>query len=407
MLFDTTPKILDSTAPFDVLAKNGYYQVGENFFNHKANALIQASQNNKPVQWHFNDHIWKNFDWKKDDCLPVEYWYQQRAQQLREKYDYLILAFSGGADSHNILHSFIKNKIHLDEVWCDWPLAHTHGKFDQNSQNFDVSNMPSEWTYSIKPELDRLSKTNPEILINITDSTKNLEDEYEDDTVITTQYCFYATVKRYRFLDQILKQRYKKHQRIAVIMGFEKPRCIIINGFLSCHFDDLNIHVKSDSRGDCVRNLEFFYWSSDMPELIRSQAHSILNYLRIDRSAWEYQVQGKIINSQAITSEDIDVYSQRKLRKMLNRAIYPHWNSDTFQVHKNTSTLYNNEVYTWLKKDYSDHRALQSHRSALNSHYALIHDRYFVKDPVTNEKLNYKEFCTKFFPVGKVTDFIV
>jgi hypothetical protein len=143
-----------------------------------------------------------------------------------------------------------------------------------------------------------------------------------------------------------------------------------------------------------------------MPELIRSQAHSILNYLRIDRSAWEYQFQGKIINSQTITAEDIDVYSQRKLRKMLNRAIYPHWNSDTFQVHKNTSMLYNNEVYTWLKKDYSDHRALQSHHSALNSHYALIHDRYFVKDPMTNEKLNYKEFCTKFFPVGKVTDFI-
>jgi len=407
MLLDPPPKILDSSAPFDVLAKNGYYQVGEKFFNHKVNALIEGSQSNKPIQWHFNDHIWKNFDWKKDDSLPVEYWYQQRAQQLRENYDYLILAFSGGADSHNILHTFIKNKIHLDEVWCDWPLTHTHGKFDQNSQNLDVSNMTSEWTYSIKPELDRLSITNPEIFINITDSTKNLDDEYSDDTVTTTQYSFYATVKRYRLLDQILKQRYKKHQRIAVIMGFEKPRCIIINDILSCHFDDSTIHVKSDGRGDCIRNLEFFYWTADMPELIRSQAHSILNYLRVDQSAWKYQVRGKIINSQTITAQDLDQHSSQQLRKMLSRAIYPYWNPNTFQVHKNTSMLYNNEVYTWLKNSYSDHRSLQSHRSALNSHYTLIHDRYFVKDPVTNEKLNYQEFCTKFFPVGKISDFTV
>jgi hypothetical protein len=46
-----------------------------------------------------------------------------KAMQLRDQYDYLILAYSGGADSDNILKVFQQNKIHLDEVWCDWPLS--------------------------------------------------------------------------------------------------------------------------------------------------------------------------------------------------------------------------------------------------------------------------------------------
>ena len=42
--------------------------------------------------------------------------YRQRAHQLRDKYDYVVLWFSGGADSNNVLNSFIDNDIKIDEV---------------------------------------------------------------------------------------------------------------------------------------------------------------------------------------------------------------------------------------------------------------------------------------------------
>ena len=38
------------------------------------------------------------------------------AQQLREKYDYIVLAYSGGADSCNVLNSFLDNGIPIDDI---------------------------------------------------------------------------------------------------------------------------------------------------------------------------------------------------------------------------------------------------------------------------------------------------
>ena len=41
---------------------------------------------------------------------------RQRAQELRDSYNYIRLSFSGGADSLTALHSFVDNNIHLDEI---------------------------------------------------------------------------------------------------------------------------------------------------------------------------------------------------------------------------------------------------------------------------------------------------
>ena len=42
--------------------------------------------------------------------------YVQRVQQLRNKYDHLVLLYSGGADSHNILKCFEHSGTKLDEI---------------------------------------------------------------------------------------------------------------------------------------------------------------------------------------------------------------------------------------------------------------------------------------------------
>lgn len=55
-------------------------------------------------------------DWSKEPTKSLQQLYKERAQQLRDKYNYLIVYFSGGADSITVLNSFINNNIHLDEV---------------------------------------------------------------------------------------------------------------------------------------------------------------------------------------------------------------------------------------------------------------------------------------------------
>ena len=392
---------VDSKAPFDTVAKNGYYQVGNQFFNHKLTALIEATKTNQTVQWHFNDQVWKGINWLQDDSVPLSYWYRERAKQLRDKYDYLILAFSGGRDSHNVLHSFIDNNIHLDEVWCDWPLAHTHGKVDQNSQDRSAENMPSEWTFSIKPELDQLAQSHPGTQINVTDATANLTTEDTDDTLLMSQYAFYGTIKRHRELDNIIRQRSKKYPRVGVIVGIEKPQYVIINGYMSLYFSDGTMQLKSDSIGDCIRNIEYFYWSSDLPELVRSQGHAILNYLRANPSAQQLQTFASIQKNNTVTIDTPGQYEQ--WRNLINYAIYPQWDNK-FQVVKPTDLLYNNEHWAWLTK-HQDLKALQSHRSALNNSFKLVDNKFF-KRSLDNKILNYQSFDTKFLPVGQLKNLL-
>jgi len=352
------------------------------------------------VQWHFHDQVWKDFNWKYNDSLSLDYWYKERAKQLREKYDYLILAFSGGRDSQNVLRSFVDNSIHLDEVWSDWPLSHTHGKFDQNSQNKTPANMPGEWTFAIRPELDWLAKTHPAVKITVTDSTQHLDDEDKEDSLLVTPYAFYATIKRWKTVDNIIQQRSKTHNRVAVIVAHEKPRYSIVNDYMLMYFSDQNFQLKSDNLADGIRNVEYFYWTPDLPELVRCQAHTILNHLQVNKNAQLIQEYGYIDKTKKICLKKNTLYPDALRRDLVNSLIYPKWDSSKLQVSKPEGSIAYNEYYTWLYV-HKNLRCLQSHRSMLNNTFKLVDDKFLDKDSQGNV-LNYTGIETKFFPVGKL-----
>ena len=65
------------------------------------------------------------FDWSKE---PTESWKElkkQRAQHIRDNYDYVVLYFSGGSDSTTVLNSFYDNNIYIDEI-----VTTVYDKFD-------------------------------------------------------------------------------------------------------------------------------------------------------------------------------------------------------------------------------------------------------------------------------------
>ena len=90
-------------------SKFGYYQVGELLTTFsKVEALGWSQRFNQPVQYRFNDLVFDSYNWTVEPAESLVQLYQRRAQQIREKYDYLVLFYSGGADSHNMLQSFGK-----------------------------------------------------------------------------------------------------------------------------------------------------------------------------------------------------------------------------------------------------------------------------------------------------------
>lgn len=56
------------------------------------------------------------FDWKNEPKETWKFLCKQRALQLRDMYDYIILYNSGGSDSTTVLNAFLDNNIPLDEV---------------------------------------------------------------------------------------------------------------------------------------------------------------------------------------------------------------------------------------------------------------------------------------------------
>jgi hypothetical protein len=126
----------------------GYYSIGEKKYYSKVQALMDATKNNQFPEWNFNRKIFDLFNWAEEPGVALRELYKIRAKQLREKYDYIRLEFSGGGDSTTAIFSFLLNNIHLDEIVFRYP---KQGEKDVvgDVYNYDPSNTLSEWELTI------------------------------------------------------------------------------------------------------------------------------------------------------------------------------------------------------------------------------------------------------------------
>lgn len=95
-----------------MISKYFYYDESGNIFTSRTKALISQT----PCFFHFHDDFYSSQVWSKEPLESLDQLYIQRAQQIREKYDYLVLCYSGGIDSTQILETFYYNNIHIDEI---------------------------------------------------------------------------------------------------------------------------------------------------------------------------------------------------------------------------------------------------------------------------------------------------
>ena len=96
----------------------GYYQVGNYRTFSKLEAIEIEQATGETVHWNFNDEVYSCYDWTKEPepNTSISEFYRRRAQQLRDKYEYLVLMYSGGPDSQVILDTCLGNNIHIDEI---------------------------------------------------------------------------------------------------------------------------------------------------------------------------------------------------------------------------------------------------------------------------------------------------
>ena len=102
--------------------KLGYYSCNGIEFESKIRAAVYAEAIKQPIKWHFNESHFSQFPWHIEPEQSLTELYNLRSRQIREEYDYVVICYSGGADSNNIVESFIRQGLHIDEIVSNWPL---------------------------------------------------------------------------------------------------------------------------------------------------------------------------------------------------------------------------------------------------------------------------------------------
>ena len=317
----------------------GHYEVGSEIYVNKSQALLAATAKNLPVRWNFNDEVYRSIDWTIPVLTPLSELYRIRAQQLREKYDHLILYFSGGADSTNVLHSFIDNGIFLDEIVMQYPKP---VESTMNDEDKDNNNYFSEIKFAAIPHLQNMrNRIHPNTKIRIVDQYKDTIDLFSKDnwfetfplaTMITPAG---AGRQLSAIKDPELDLLFAKGIRVCQIFGVDKPLVTINDsGDYVAYFVDANAtHAVPTGYdlGDLVSKfffVEFFYWTPDLPEIVIKQAQMIKQ--AAENSVFIKEV---VKNSTRLHAE--------KLRDVLHPIIYCHEaNEIGFQVGKPSSQVY-------------------------------------------------------------------
>ena len=263
--------------------KLGYYKVGEHIFYNKLQAILYANPTKADVTWHFNNEIFDKYDWTIEPPVSLEMLYAERARQIREQFDYVIVMASGGADSTNVVKSFLNNNIRIDEIVAAAPISGLKNwKINLNDKS--ANNTVTETLVSQLPFLDSISKTHPNIKLSIHDYFKDILEMKTDEWIYesASHWIHFSGATRHS-LDKFthIKNLAEAGKKIGVVYGIDKPIiCRGPSGNLYTVVADPLVNIICPHFKEKYTNVEsiMFYYSPDLPELMIKQAHEVCRW---------------------------------------------------------------------------------------------------------------------------------
>jgi hypothetical protein len=358
--------------------KLGVYTVGSNTFHGKPQALIEATKTNQFPTWDFNNIVFDKLDYTVEPEVPLLTLYKIRAQQLRDKYDYIRLEFSGGSDSATALYAFINNDIHIDEVVIRYPKT---GEKDVEADpfNYKAENTLSEFKYAAVPILEWLKLSAPRTKITIHDySIDMLTSTYDEGWVFNTKDYFQPGhsfkhnpigMKEHKILADSGKS-------ICILYGLDKPKVCIQDKKWYMYFIDVIANHSVSTFGDYTNMTnEYFFWTPDLPELVLKQAHVVMNWFNLPGNH----------HAQYLCRWPNYSYTQRSAYEhLIKPLIYPEYDPTTFQTNKPSNSFYN-EMDQWFYKNLDGTEQYQIWKAGLRFLVDKIDPKYFNyegKEPV-------------------------
>ena len=374
-----------------------FYSVKGKFFTNKVEALRYASLFNdcnfNDVKFYFHDNVWSKFDTSILGKISLKELYKQRAQQIRGKYDYVILYFSGGADSTNILESFINNDIPLDEIVVRWPKKlinssiYTPNTIDKTARNF-----VSEWDLVIEKELKKIAASHPKIKITILDYIEGVDKFNYSDDLFLVQNHFHSAINLLRMQKFTDLEHNSRGKKVCSVMGFDKPMVCEVNGSAMMYFPDNLVSQAIPSAEESTR--ENFYWAPDFPILAYEMAYQV--YLNFKLNPLNRQLLAS--SSSKNLKDEIRFDMSQMYFDIIKPIIYETWDMTKFQADKPFHGFKADKDF-WFYETTEFEKPREQWQFYYDSQLSEIHDRFCQIDP-QGIKTGYKNIRSPLYFLG-------
>ena len=374
--------------------KLGFYRVGDDIYYSKVQALMAGTQTNQFPTWDFNNDVYNQQDWLTEPMTGLTELYRIRAQQLRDRYDYIRAEVSGGGDSTTVIFSFLLNNIHIDEIIFRYPKSGSE-TVPLSATDTKCENTLSEYEYATRPLLNWITTNYPQVKITIHDySADMLVDEDRDESWVysakeflqpghVTKFPNYKTIEQRILAD--------KGKRICVLYGIDKPKLCIKDDKWYLYFIDFQANYANPDIGE-YNNItnEYFFWSPDLPEISVKQAHLVRNWFNLPEN--------KHLQSLARWPNH-SVAQRTTYENLIKPLIYPDYDPMTFQVNKPGSNFYS-EMDHWFYEKFKDHKLYRSWQAGLEFVGNNIDRKYFNWE--VNRAVGFVGFLSPFYYIGDV-----
>jgi hypothetical protein len=330
-------------------AHTGHYLYKDRIYVKRTDVLdemIRTRDYSGRMSLYFNDDVFDSLSWHTEINVSLDKLYTYRAQQLRDKYKYLILAFSGGSDSVQVLNTFLKNNIFIDEI-----ITCHHSDLIKNIDESVLYNSEElstflEYKYATTHYLKKIKEQSPNTKITVLDLSNFLYEQLVnkkfghmggDQRLTHTNSRVFATFPRSYMHSITLNLINRDTAGMALIRGVDKPILKIRNDNLFFFFSDITMHgAKHFNTGelDHIFSFEDFFWSRDMPLIPIRQSQVIKKKLEMDKMFYM---------NFCFFNEDIDRYylenrdgysSGGDLERLYSNLIYPDHNPLLFAAPK-------------------------------------------------------------------------
>jgi hypothetical protein len=385
----------------------GTYTVNTQKYTSLIGAVLDAQKTLSDISWDFFSDDFKSVNWLIEPDLPLDALYRLRAQQIRDRYDYVVVMVSGGADSTNVVRTFLNNNIHVDEVVATAPISGLNN-WNWDDKNTMVHNSISETNFAQIPLLQEISNMHPNVKVSLIDSFNELiktsSGKWIYEESINWVHPFTNARAKLNSLKHLVDLA-EQGKTIGIVYGSDKPLLRydtygnLYSTISNMTFDYLNNPFNKEY--DNVDRV-MFYHARDLPEVLVKMSHCVAkfihkkenlfltNALGLNVPMWDFEKKfGKKM--------EIDIDYQREISHVL----YPTTYKKVFQCRKfKVAESFSVPQHGWFDILHKDTYIYQMYKSDSSLFYKDINPKY-----LTDDKRSFKRF-NQFYKLGHYTQFL-